>query len=192
MPGEIISLSQQRAGRRAGDAGPLHSRRKPLPRHSGKTQRTHFTAHKETKRKAALLEWRDEIASKVIAAALEDAALRFHDDVDDEELEDENLGSLDLEGNGEYDPIIDEKTGVRLSGAIEEFAGKQKCSIKMIRAAADQDPAPRPSANATQLRRFVRNSFAAARALGLTPSPLVEAQVIEQRNEGDDGTSGDG
>jgi hypothetical protein len=28
----------------------------------------------------------------------------------------------------------DEKTGVRLSDAIEEFAGKQKCSIKLIRA----------------------------------------------------------
>ena len=54
----------------------------------------------------------------MIRAALEDAAIRFLDDTNDEEL-----GSLDLEGQ-EYDPIIDKKTGARLSDTIEEFAAK--------------------------------------------------------------------
>ena len=84
-------------------------------------------ADEETKIKAVMLKWADEIASKVIRAALEDAAIRFLDDVDDEEL-----GSLDLKGR-EYDPIINEKTGARLSDAIEEFAEKLQQPEKVLR-----------------------------------------------------------
>ena len=71
-----------------------------------------------------MLRWADDIASKVIAAAREDAGLPFLDDLNDEEL-----GSLDLNGQ-EYDPIVDEKTGARLSDAIEEFAEKLREKIK--------------------------------------------------------------
>ena len=54
----------------------------------------------------------------MIQAALDDAAIRFLDGFNDEEL-----GSFDLMGQ-EYDPIIDEKTGARLSDEIEEAAEK--------------------------------------------------------------------
>ena len=84
-------------------------------------------ADEETKRKAAMLAWADDVASKVIAAALVDAALRFLDDTDDEEV-----ASLDLKGQ-EYDPIVDEKTGARLSEAIAEFAEKLEQSEKVLR-----------------------------------------------------------
>jgi hypothetical protein len=84
-------------------------------------------ADEETKIKVAMLAWADDIASKVIRAALEDAGLPFLDD-----LRDEELGSLDLTGQ-EYDPIIDEKTGARLSDAIEEFAEKAQQSEKALR-----------------------------------------------------------
>ena len=69
----------------------------------------------ETKLKERLLEWRNDIADKVIQAVHEDMALHFLDDVDDEEG-----SALDL--RGDYDPIIDQKTGARLSDAIADFA----------------------------------------------------------------------
>ncbi len=75
-------------------------------------------ADEETKLKEEMLKWADDTANNVIAAALADAGLRFLDDLDDEEV-----GSLDLQ-DGEYDPILDKKTGSRLSDAIEEFAEK--------------------------------------------------------------------
>jgi hypothetical protein len=82
-------------------------------------------ADKETAQKRTLLDWADAIADKVIKAALEDAALRFLDDIDDEEL-----GSLDLKG--EYDPIVLEKTGARLSDVIEQFAEEIKQPGKLL------------------------------------------------------------
>ena len=84
-------------------------------------------ADEETKPKEQMLEWADDIASKVIAATLEDAAIPFLDNINDEEL-----GFLDLKGQ-QYDPIVDEKTGARLSDAIEEFAVKFKQSEKVLR-----------------------------------------------------------
>jgi uncharacterized protein (DUF927 family) len=81
-------------------------------------------ADEETKLKEAMFKWADDIAGKVIKAALEDAALKFLDNADDEEL-----SSLDLKDQ-QYDPILDEKTGARLSEAIEEFADKLQEKIK--------------------------------------------------------------
>jgi hypothetical protein len=75
-------------------------------------------ADDETRVKAALFRCADDLAVKVIQAALDDAAIRFLDGFNDEEL-----GSFDLMGQ-EYDPIIDEKTGARLSDEIEEAAEK--------------------------------------------------------------------
>jgi uncharacterized protein (DUF927 family) len=83
-------------------------------------------AGEETKRKRLMLEWANNIADGVIKAALGDAALHFLDDVDDEEHV-----SLDLKG--EFDPIVDEKTGARLSDTIEEFSEKIQQPEKMLR-----------------------------------------------------------
>ena len=44
-PGEIADAGQWRPGRCAGDAGSSHARRIPRPRHGGKAQRAHSTAH---------------------------------------------------------------------------------------------------------------------------------------------------
>jgi hypothetical protein len=63
-------------------------------------------ADKETKRKERLLKWRNDITERVLKAVREDIALQFLDSVDDEE-------SLDLKG--EFNPIVDEKTGDRLT-----------------------------------------------------------------------------
>ncbi len=71
----------------------------------------------ETRLKREMLAWAADIASKVIKSAQEDAALRFLDrDLDDDER------SMDL--GGDYDPIVAERTGQRLSEAIEEAAEK--------------------------------------------------------------------
>ena len=80
--------------------------------------------NEETKLKKKMLTWADDLAGKVIQAALEDAALRFLDDIDDEE-------QVDLQG--EYDPIVNEQTGAKLSDAIEEFAAKIKHPEKVLR-----------------------------------------------------------
>jgi Domain of unknown function (DUF927) len=80
----------------------------------------------ETRDKRAILAWADDIADKVIEAALGDAALRFHDrDLDDDER------SVDL--GGEYDPIVAERTGQRLSEAIEQAAERFHQSPKLMR-----------------------------------------------------------
>jgi hypothetical protein len=76
--------------------------------------------------KARLLKWRDELAEQVLRAVGEDAALHFLDDVDDEEA-----ASFDLKG--EFNPIVDKKTGARLSDAIAEFAEETKRSEKELR-----------------------------------------------------------
>jgi uncharacterized protein (DUF927 family) len=83
-------------------------------------------ADEETKLKEEMLKWADDTANKVIKAALEDAALHFLDNVDDEEHV-----SLDLKG--EYDPIVNEKAGARLSDTIEEFGEKIQQSEKTLR-----------------------------------------------------------
>jgi hypothetical protein len=82
-------------------------------------------ADKETKLKERLLKWRSDMADKVIQAVREDAALHFLDNVDDEEA-----SALDLKG--EFNPIVDQKTGTCLSDAIAEFAEKIKYSEKML------------------------------------------------------------
>jgi len=92
--------------------------------HLKNAKSTEQIADEETKRKEEMLKWADDIAGKVIAAAREDAGLPFLDNIDDEAL-----GSLDLNGQ-EYDPIVDEKTGARLSDAIEEFAEKLQEKIE--------------------------------------------------------------
>lgn len=80
----------------------------------------------ETTLKRKILAWADGIADKVIKAAREDVALRFLDrDLDDDER------SMDL--GGEYDPIVVERTGQRLSEAIDEAAEKFHRPAKMMR-----------------------------------------------------------
>ena len=79
----------------------------------------------ETKRKQRLLEWRNSLAEKVLKAVREDAALHFLDNVDDEEG-----AAFDLKG--EFNPIVDEKTGARLTDAIMEFAEEIKYPEKML------------------------------------------------------------
>ena len=80
-------------------------------------------ADKETKRKQRLLKWRNDITERVLEAVREDIALQFLDSVDDEE-------SLDLKG--EFNPIVDEKTGDRLTDAVAEFAEEIKYPEKML------------------------------------------------------------
>jgi hypothetical protein len=74
-------------------------------------------AVEESKHKATLLKWAVEIADDVIAAALDDVALHF---LESDSGDDEQFGSLDL--MGDYDPIIDAKTGSRLSEIIKQAA----------------------------------------------------------------------
>jgi uncharacterized protein (DUF927 family) len=92
--------------------------------HLKKAKSTKEIADEETELKNEMFRWADDVASKVIKAALEDAGLPFLDD-----LKDEELGSLDLTGQ-EYNPIIDEKTGARLSESIEEFAERLREKIE--------------------------------------------------------------
>jgi putative DNA primase/helicase len=84
-------------------------------------------AKAESDLKARLLKWRDELAEQVLKAVREDAALMFLDNVDDEE----EAGAFDLKGD--YDPIVDQKTGARLSDAIAEFAEEIKRPEKELR-----------------------------------------------------------
>ena len=83
-------------------------------------------ADQETKAKEHLLKWRSDLADKVIKAVCADVALHFLDNVDDEES-----SALDLKGD--YDPIVDEKTGARLSDAIAEFAEETGRAEKELR-----------------------------------------------------------
>jgi uncharacterized protein (DUF927 family) len=72
-------------------------------------------AAEETERQTAMLKWADEIAEAVIEALVADIALPFIEgDSDDGEQSD----ALDL--IGDYDPIVDPKTGSRLSEAIKQ------------------------------------------------------------------------
>ena len=89
-------------------------------------QKPSANAKAETKLKERLLKWAEDIAGKVIQAAFEDTALHFLDNVDDEES-----NALDLKG--EYDPIVDQKTGARLSEAIVEFAEEIKQPEKVLK-----------------------------------------------------------
>jgi hypothetical protein len=74
-------------------------------------------AAEESQHKREVLSWADVVADKVIKAALEDAALRFLDrDLDADER------SVDL--GAEFDPVVAERTGQRLSEAIEEAADR--------------------------------------------------------------------
>jgi hypothetical protein len=83
-------------------------------------------AAEETKLKRDMLAWANGIADKVIKSAQEDAALRFLDrDLDDDER------SMDLGGG--YDPIVVERTGQRLSEAIDEAAEKFHKKPEVIR-----------------------------------------------------------
>jgi uncharacterized protein (DUF927 family) len=79
----------------------------------------------ENERKKRLLEWREKYAEKVLKLVHEDVALHFLDNVDDEE-------NTDLDLKGEFDPIVDEKTGARLSDAIAEFAEEIKLPEKAL------------------------------------------------------------
>jgi uncharacterized protein (DUF927 family) len=88
---------------------------------------TEQIADDETTIKEAMLRWASDLASQVIQAALEDAAIPFIDGFKDEEL-----GSFDLLGQ-EYDPVIDEKTRARLSDEIEEFAERFQQPEKTLR-----------------------------------------------------------
>lgn len=90
-----------------------------------KPQSAEQLADKETKLKKALQEWADETVNKVIEAVRADVALRFHErDADYEE-------ELDLKG--EFDPIVVEKTGQRLSELIEEFAEQHQLAARMVK-----------------------------------------------------------
>ena len=82
--------------------------------------------NEETRHKERLLKWRSELADKVLEAVRADVALHFLDHVDDEES-----SALDL--RDDYNPIIDAKTGTRLSDAIAEFAEETGRSEKELR-----------------------------------------------------------
>src|SRR6516162_594351 len=82
----------------------------------------------ETKHKAALLKWANEIADVVIAAVLDDVALRF---IESKADDDGQLSTTDL--TGDYDPIVDVKTGSRLSDAIKQAAESLRTPEKMLR-----------------------------------------------------------
>ena len=84
-------------------------------------------ADKDAKLQKLMLEWANVIADKVIKAVREDVALRFLDDVDDEEAH----GSFDLKG--EFDPIVDEKTGALVSEVIAEKAAEFQKTEKVLR-----------------------------------------------------------
>src|SRR5215471_13486258 len=109
----------------------LHSgTREHAPEHARSVEQI---AAEESKRKAALLKWADETADQVIAAALDDVALHF---LEGDSGDDEQFDSFDL--MGDYDPIIDSKTGSRLSEIIkqatETFRTKTlRTSEKMLR-----------------------------------------------------------
>jgi hypothetical protein len=80
----------------------------------------------ETTHKREMLAWADAIADKVIKAAQEDAALRFFDrDLDADER------AVDL--GAEFDPIVAEQTGQRLSEAIDEAAERFHRTSKAMR-----------------------------------------------------------
>jgi hypothetical protein len=84
------------------------------------------TRDEETRKKARLLAWLDELAKKVIETVVQDIAVRFHDP--DDEAEPDNL---DLAGA--YNPIVEVGTGLRVSDAIEKFAENEGCSEKTLR-----------------------------------------------------------
>jgi hypothetical protein len=86
-----------------------------------------YSASEETKTKTELLRWANDIADEVITAALEDAGLHFSD----RDLDDEESSSLDLKG--EYDPVVDAKTGARLSDAIREAGESLHQPEKVLR-----------------------------------------------------------
>jgi uncharacterized protein (DUF927 family) len=73
-------------------------------------------AKRETEYRKALNKRLDEITAAVIRAVLDDAALPF---IEAESADDES-GAIDLAGD--HDPIIDPKTGGRLSDAIKQAA----------------------------------------------------------------------
>jgi uncharacterized protein (DUF927 family) len=85
-------------------------------------------AREETEDKTELSKWADDLADKVIKAVLEDVALRF---LEGGEADDDELGSLDL--TSEYDPIVDEKSGSRLSETIKQSAENFRKSEKILR-----------------------------------------------------------
>jgi uncharacterized protein (DUF927 family) len=92
------------------------------------TKSVEQTAKEETERKAKLLAWADDLADKVIKVVCEDVALQFLEgDTDD----DEQLSSLDL--TSEYDPIVDEMTGLRLSETIKQSVENFRQSEKALR-----------------------------------------------------------
>jgi hypothetical protein len=74
-------------------------------------------AAEETERQTAMLKWADETAEAVIEALVADIALPF---IEGDSDDGEQSGTLDL--MGDYDPIVDPKTGSRLSEAIKQAA----------------------------------------------------------------------
>jgi hypothetical protein len=99
----------------AGEVVPLKAEQKPSA-----------DAKAETALKTAMLHWAEDIAGKVIKAVSEDITLHFLDNVDDEES-----SLFDLQDD--YDPIVDQKTGARLSDAIAEFAEEIKQPGQVLR-----------------------------------------------------------
>ncbi len=79
----------------------------------------------EDEHKNKLLEWINKTTTAVIEAVREDIALRFHDEVDDEEK------LVDLKG--EFDPIVVKETGARLSEVFGEKAVEFNMSAKRLR-----------------------------------------------------------
>jgi hypothetical protein len=82
----------------------------------------------ENERKERLAKWRNEQASTVLKIVREDAGLRF---LDSDSVDDEEDAALDL--HGEYDPVVNSKTGAHLSDAIAEFAEEIKIPERRLR-----------------------------------------------------------
>jgi hypothetical protein len=81
-------------------------------------------AQKEARILADMRDFADELADQVIKALKSDISVKFLDP----DYDDEAHGAADL--GGAYDPIVDEKTGARVSDRIaEESAGKSATGL---------------------------------------------------------------
>jgi uncharacterized protein (DUF927 family) len=85
-------------------------------------------ADEETKEKIGLLRWANDIADAVLQLSVTMLRSGFLIAIVDD---DEELASLDLKSD--YDPMVDDKTGARLSEAIKDAVGKFRRPEKMLR-----------------------------------------------------------
>jgi Domain of unknown function (DUF927) len=128
MPGELI-VFKKFANRNPADKGNAEKGKTSASAERKPKSAAERIAAKETNFREAVRAWTHDLASKVIQAMRADVALRFHDKPDDEE------GASDLQG--EYDPIVNNKTATRLSDVIAENAVEIKRPERMLKRLLD-------------------------------------------------------